>query len=183
MTLDDIINNYKSVHWLQDNCKLIHYFGLGFIQLKLSPEYRLHFYTSKLAPIVPDEDIHDHRYPFNSYILKGTLTQAIYEMIDGNKYVLEYESCQEGQPSELIRECDFKLLTLSVYSKDSTYFITDTTFHQVYSDHAITLISRPEGYWKSRARVAHIKDAPKVCPFSKKVPEKELWDIVKEMLC
>lgn len=177
-----IKNEYTNIDWLKANHTKIHYFGLGFIQLKLTPEFRLHFYTKKLPAIVGDEDIHDHRYYFSSHVLKGTFNQKIFQMRQGDDYELEYDSCQEGCKPEKIGECSFKLLTLSNYSAGSGYYIDENTFHQVFSDDAITLIYRPHNHTKPKARVAHKKGTPKVCPFSKKVPEEVLWEIVKEML-
>lgn len=36
--------------WLKANHRTIHYFGLGFIQLKLDESRRMHFYVPSLKP-------------------------------------------------------------------------------------------------------------------------------------
>jgi hypothetical protein len=55
-----------------------HWFGLGFIQLKLTNNERMHFWHPDLQPIVPEEEIHDHRYDFESFVIKGELRHQIY---------------------------------------------------------------------------------------------------------
>lgn len=187
MILQDIKNNYKNIDWLKKNAQMIHYFGLGFIQLKLALKedisiYRLHFYTEKLPPIIGDEDIHDHRYPFISHILKGKFSQTLFQLIDGDSYILEYESCKEGTEPEFIRKCNFDAIYISTYTAGSVYGLNHDTFHKVETEEAITLLCRPERYEVERARVGRLVDSPKVCPFSKKIEEKELWDIVASML-
>jgi hypothetical protein len=46
---------------LKEKCKMIHYFGLGFIQIKIDDTYRLHFYTNKLPKILHEEEVHNYR--------------------------------------------------------------------------------------------------------------------------
>ncbi len=178
MTIQEIKSNYHNVDWLKSNYQKIHYFGLGFIQLKLTPNYRLHFYTKQLPPIVGDEDIHDHRYSFLSHILRGRFEQYLFKMIDGTDYNLEYESCAENAKSEFIKQCSFELISSSVYTAGSSYFIHGNTFHRVKAEEAITLLFRPTDYAKEKARVATLVGQKKVCPFSKRIPEKELWEII-----
>ena len=51
------------------------YFGLGFIQCKINQHERVHIYHPDLMPIVNiEEEIHNHRYDFESTILMGKLT-------------------------------------------------------------------------------------------------------------
>lgn len=167
---------------LRKEAKLIHYFGLGFIQVKLSDTTRMHFYTAALPPIIPEEDIHDHRYDFTSRILHGTLRQEIFALTEGDSHILEDESCKESAPPmrsgvpygiKKIHEQEFR--------RGSSYVIDHDTFHRISATDAITFIGRGD-YKKEFARVAHVNMAPKVCPFSKKIPEKELWEIVSAMI-
>jgi len=168
--------------WLKKNTQMIHYFGLGFIQVKLTNEYRMHFYSPDLPPIIDDEDIHNHRYNFNSTILKGQLTQDLFVQIPGDKYILEDESCQEGcsAGTEPIL-CDFKLISSCDMAAKSEYFLHHDTFHRVKTESCITMLSRSE-YKKQFAQVARLKGSPKICPFSQKIEESELWQIIDVML-
>lgn len=170
------------IDWLKQNHQAIHYFGLGFIQVKLNNEYRLHFYCEELPPIIGEEEIHNHRYNFTSVVLKGQLIQDIFQLIPGDKYILEDESCQEGcHPTTAPTFCDFKLLCSNTYNQKSDYFIDHETFHRVNTDNCITMLSRSP-YKKEFAKVARLKDAAKICPFSQKIAEPELWQIVEHML-
>lgn len=172
-----------TLDWLKANCEMIHYFGLGFIQLKLDKTQRLHFYTKHLPPIVPEEDVHNHRYDFNSKIMSGTLVQEIFEVIPGETHTIEEESCQVGVKVEsTAKPCKLRLASMHTYHKNSEYFISHETFHRVsYIDHCITLLAR-SGYKKNLAQVIRPVGQEHVCPFSQKVPEERLWEIVEEMV-
>jgi len=171
------------VTWLKNNHQMIHYFGLGFIQLKIDKNTRLHFYNKKLPPIVSKEDIHNHRYDFTSEILLGTLIQEIYEVVPGDTHYLEDESCQvdvkvESKP----KLCSVQMSSRHIHSPKSSYLISHTTFHRVYCDfECITLLNRTD-YKKQLAQVIRPIEGAKVCPFSQKVKEEYLWNIIEEML-
>lgn len=171
-----------TLKYLKENSKLIHYFGLGFIQIKLSDTERVHFYTQELPAIIGLEDIHDHRYDFESTILKGYLKHETFELTEGNEFIMEQESCNpdvkiDGN-SKLV---GVRLNLKNTYEKYSTYFIPHTTLHRVKSNNGITHIKRGE-YKKDAANVIRKVNAEKICPFSKKIEEVYLWTIVEEML-
>jgi hypothetical protein len=172
-----------NLSWLKANCQMIHYFGLGFIQVKLDKAQRLHFYTDLLPPIVSEEDVHNHRYDFTSKILKGSLTQEIYELMDGDTHLVEDESCQAGVMAESNpKSCAIKLSSSHTYVAGSEYFIGHDTFHRVSNcGSCVTLLTR-SNYKKEFAQVIRPIDEEKTCPFSKKIEEKELWKIVGKML-
>jgi hypothetical protein len=168
---------------LQQKATHIHYFGLGFIQIKLGQTHRIHFYTDLLPAIVDKEDVHDHRYDFTSKILYGTFTQELFSVQEGNDYVLEEESCTEGyMPDESKRLlCTIEKISEEHFTTGSSYSISHTALHRVHSRDAITFLTRSP-YKKHLARVARKQDAPKVCPFSKKVDEATLWNMVDTLL-
>ena len=101
------------IDWLKKNAESIHYFGLGFIQVKINFPNRIHFYTTQLDKTVQEEEIHNHRYNFKSQILKGRFTQTIFT---ANKTDLSYthymtqESCNENDKTE------FPLLSVNLLS-------------------------------------------------------------------
>ncbi len=172
-----------SVEVLKAQCKLIHYFGLGFIQLKVSDSRRYHFYTKELPPIVPEEDIHNHRYDFRSIILAGSLCQEIYQLLPGDRYVCEDESCKaEVKAPSKPSPCTIGLLSRHIYTAGSEYFIRHQTFHKVkaYGD-CITQIDRTD-YKKEYAQVVRPVNEIAVCPFSQKIEESRLWEIVGRMI-
>lgn len=177
------LRHVLDLDWLKHNCQMIHYFGLGFIQLKIDKEYRMHFYTPELPPIISEEDVHNHRYDFTSVILCGSLTQEIYECVDEkDTHILEEESCQPGIKCETTQKaCGIKLLGKQFFSLSSRYWTHHDTFHRVSTQNCITLLRRSE-YKKNLAQVIRPKDALPICPFSKKVEESELWEIIERML-
>lgn len=171
------------LNWLKNNHQMVHYFGLGFIQLKLNQEYRIHFYTEELPPIISDEDIHNHRYDFTSTILKGDLTQEIYECVfDKDTHILEEESCQPGVKCDAMEKfCGVRLIGKQNFSLGSWYWMDHNTFHRVSTKECITLLKRSD-YKKKLAQVIRPKDAVSVCPFSKKIEENKLWGIIERMI-
>lgn len=168
---------------LKQKSTMIHYFGLGFIQIKLGQTYRLHIYTDILPAIIGKEDIHNHRYDFTSHILYGSLYQELYELIDDTTHVIEEESCKEGYvASDSTKKlCGIKKISDQHFCKGSSYTIDHRTFHRVASSDAITLLTRSD-YKKELAEVVRPLGAHKICPFSKKVAEDELWSIVDNVL-
>ncbi len=173
-----------TLKWLKANCQMVHYFGLGFIQLKINQYERLHFYTKDLPPIVPEEDIHNHRYDFTSKILAGMLIQEVYEVIPGSTHLIEDESCQVDVKTQIeeMKPCSIRLSSKHTYNTYSEYFIGHETFHRVYNfGYCITHLTRTD-YKKKFAQVIRPVGQEKVCPFSHKVAEGDLWDIIGAMI-
>lgn len=174
--------SYLNIDWLKQNHQMIHYFGLGFIQLKIDDRCRMHFYTPELPPIVSEEDVHNHRYNFDSKILKGEFTQELFHVIEGNSHIREHESCKEGVEAATVgTPCGIILASAHTYFTGSSYFINHKTFHRVIAKNCITLLNRGS-YKKDMAEVIRLVDAKKICPFSQKVEEEQLWEIVERML-
>lgn len=171
-----------SLLWLRTHHTKIHFFGLGFIQIKINETLRFHFYTKRLESIMPKEEIHNHRYAFRSYILKGDLNQEIFQITAGDTHVLVDVDCKEGSVphvgSMLWKPVLITDMTLAV---GSTYDIRDYTYHRVWSENCITKIERGSPV-KDKAAVCRPRNSPSVCPFSCKTPVGTLWDIVEDMI-
>ena len=172
-----------TLDYLKKRHTKIHYFGLGFIQIKLTQNTRIHFYTDLLPPIIGKEEIHNHRYDFTSIILFGNLTQETFTITNGNTHIQQDESCIEGETMKdtIGTYCGVSLSGIQNFAQSSSYFIDHTTFHRVYSNNAITFLERSD-YKKEFAEVLRPKNISPTCPFSKKVPEEELWKIVEMIL-
>src|SRR5271168_5571627 len=56
-----------------------YWFGLGFIQLKLSDTERMHFWLPEI-PHPEREEIHNHRYDFTSTVLAGHLMHEVWHL-------------------------------------------------------------------------------------------------------
>lgn len=164
-----IREEFKDINWLKANHQMIHYFGLGFIQLKIDNTYRMHFYTESLPAIVSQEDVHNHRYSFFSEIVKGKLLQELYQITDGDTHIKEQETCKAGIGADGMGvKCGLKETSRHRYFAGSRYWLNHDTFHRVWSANAITLLTRGE-IEKELAEVVRPVNAPKICPFSKKV--------------
>ena len=174
------------IDWLWANKSMVHYFGLGFIQLKIDQDNRVHFYTDKLPRTVELEEIHDHRYNFVSRILQGTLDQEIFELrfSDGKPtHRLVQESCGPVKCDfeSVERYCTISPVFQKLYHAGDSYFIDHNTFHRVDSNDAITHVCRG-GYQKEFANVAFPIGGTTTCPFSVKVSEDDLHDIIQDIL-
>jgi hypothetical protein len=181
-----MIIDYKDIDLIKRNCTKIHAFGLGFIQIKLGEERRIHLYTSKVKLTSEPEEFHDHRYTFYSWILQGTLHQDIVEVHRGvsiDNHTLEYVTCDAEKSSvELLLPSPAPVSLVSQISCEfvagSSYRLEADTFHRVSAkENTITFLRR---FPKTKNFAAVIKSAEKanVCPFSANtLSEDELWEI------
>ena len=120
-----------------------HYFGLGFIQCKINNYERIHIYHPDLMPIVNiEEEVHNHRYDFESTILLGSITNKKYEFIEGSKqtHFLQNESCNETIKVENNQN---KYGTINLISEDTvnvgeSYFMRYDEFHTFQTTQCIT---------------------------------------------
>lgn len=177
-----MFESYKEidVNWLKQNNTMIHFFGLGFIQVKINDEYRLHFFSEELTPFV--ETPHNHRYDFESKILKGQIKNNIYKLCNGNDYFVDKDSCQSGYKSEFSPILTgFELVSSNIYRQGEKYTMKHDVFHTVESNNCITLLKRGK-YFKNLADISYFSNEMKICPFSQNINEKELWRIVSKML-
>ena len=185
-------------------CDKIHYFGLGFIQIKMNARERYHFYSMNLKNhSMGWEEFHTHRYNFHSLVIKGQLVQDIVRIIDNcdGGYMLEQESCSvEEIPVEHklpVSTCDVRELMLLSMVAGSSYNINRNVFHRVrfYEDTITKVTKIPDGYSTEKnvlseiyhdkyAWVARKKLAQKECPFKagENFTENQLWEIVEKML-
>lgn len=182
-------SNYRTefldIDWLRKNYQMVHYFGLGFIQLKLNDSERLHFYTEEIKKTVEEEEVHNHRYNFVSTIISGRLLQEVYEidrMAIDNPYYVTQETCNSEDKREFPKvECNINHVFTGQYLVGEAYYIDHNTFHKVASDNAITHVKRSH-YKKQFADVIYKKDQAIVCPFSVKMSDEELFAIINDIL-
>lgn len=166
---------------LKHNHVRLYWYGLGFIQLKISHWHRLHFYTDGLGLDAINDDIHNHRYPFKSRILKGKLTASYWTWFDPDEkpatHILKNESCNPSvKDTAPPIPCTVHLMHSSEYLEGARYYLDEHTYHQV------TLDCETEVYPKSVAQVITPIGVEPICPFSKTLPEEELWRLMAKML-
>lgn len=167
-----------TLEYLKNNHDEIHYFGLGFIQIKIG-KTNFHFYTDKWG--VVEDNIHTHKYSFKSKILKGSLTQFIYKEVKGEEYNKTMCDCKEGTEDQFLKKTNLKEIIKMTLSPETVYEIDCNTIHKVESNFCITKIEKGE-YIKEKASIYKPFNMPKdVCPFFK-VDKKELWKEVERMI-
>lgn len=170
-----------SIDKLKELNQRIYFFGLGFIQVVTSDYERYHFYSEELETVT--DYPHNHRYGFISDIIKGELIQKIYTTIPGSTHLLYQESCKEGveAPQEEVL-VGLKELNKSYYKEGSLYRIDHETLHSIsVVGNTITHLYRGM-YEKEFADIVRPKEDSRICPFTNKIPETQLWEIIREML-
>jgi len=166
------------------------YFGLGFIQCKVNDVSRYHFWHPSLAPTVPEEQIHDHRYHFVSTIIRGKLTHETYSYIpdpNGNweKIVVSCDPNNKvdyNDPFNATIRCRIKLTGIYDLKRESTYTFMSEEFHKTKADRAVTYLTRVKPPYNKYAQVIKPINEGIVCPFEKKIPESELWEMIDDLL-
>ena len=173
--------------YLKQHATKIHFFGLGFIQVKLRKNERYHFYSPELAAITPPEEVHDHRYGFTSTVIKGVLEQELYAVEADPEAIWGWQmrqvSCDPEKPTPTTSE-PVRLIRIlkSEQVERSSYQIEHGAFHKVLPAKVNTityLIRGPK--IKEFARVVS-KGKEEVCPFSKQMSEDECWVHVKKII-
>lgn len=174
------------LEYLKKYCRKIHFFGLGFIQIKINDTLRFHFYTGKLESVV--ESIHTHRYNFESWVMKGFLHQELFYPIaynpgcTGKPHTLDSVSCQEGEPGIKGKMLWTPMRTFEGTLKaGSRYTLPHSTYHRVKSDCCITKVEVSSRISEYAGIMRPLGEEPR-CPFSKVVPTETLWEIVEDML-
>lgn len=161
------------------------FFGLGFIQLKVDQTYRFHFYHNSLQPIVADDEVHDHRYNFTSYVLAGEFSQNLYNFVPDQNGMFEMidVDCQTpGVELEGSIVGTLQFINASTYFPGSSYWLNKNIFHTVDArKNAITLLQRDK-IEKKYARVVKPLGSETICPFSAPMGESKCWELIQDMM-
>lgn len=184
-------NKYLDLDYLK-NLGTPDYFGLGFIQLKFNNgDSRLHFYHPEILPILSDEEIHNHRYPFDSFVLKGAISNEIYTyekfdaIFDVNKSSLVEVSCKKedaGKEPTFIRSVQPIKICNFMIREGSGYSLTPDAFHRIaVFEPTVTLLVRG-AIVSENAQVIRNNSTPAVCPFSKPMTVTECWEAIDKII-
>lgn len=173
-----------------------YWFGLGFIQLKLSDAERMHIWSPEI-PCPEREEIHNHRYDFTSTVLAGNLRHDVYhldcrlsasapdEIYLGSKYEIFETNCQPGKEGtvETVTPCLVSHVGTFNLQAGSTYQFPHTSFHTTEgTEFAITLLTRVLPKPIEFASVIKKKGAPTTCPFKDKLPTETCWEHIEAAL-
>lgn len=182
---EDILN----IDWLRSmsekNGTPPHWFGLGFIQLKLTENTRIHFWLPWLKGS-EREEIHNHRYNFVSRVLAGSLHKEIYHVMsdDAGDHELFMTTCAPGKEGEVTVTTPVSCSKIAEFdiAAPGTYFFGHDQFHTTEgTDFAITYLER-ENKVKSAAMVVKKTGEPTTCPFANPIPADVLWGHIKHGL-
>jgi hypothetical protein len=169
------------VEWFREAALEAHYFGLGFVQIKVSDSERWHFYSDSVPRITGEEEVHNHRYSFISQVMAGELVTDFWREVRGNTHQLYNVSCKPGETEELVRLCGLEHAIQMTLTSRSSYWLDRDTFHQVQSPYAITRVTRANER-RASAQVVRPLGARGVCPFSARLSDEELWRVVGQCL-
>lgn len=161
------------------------WFGLGFIQLKLDKDSRLHFWHPELSADTSEEELHDHRYRFHSRILVGEITHEEWFLEDDAEgdHDMVLVSCtpDKESPPEPIGRGFLRKGSVYTMRAGSEYEFSETGFHRIRATRAVTYLERGPVI-KEFARVIRPFGETSVCPFSRSVPENRLWECIADLL-
>ena len=162
-----------------------HWFGLGFIQLKLTENTRIHFWLPWLKG-KEREEIHNHRYNFVSRVLAGSLHKEIYAVTPdaSGGHELFTTTCAPGVEGEVTSFSPVSCSRIAEFdiTAPGLYFFAHDQFHTTEgTDFAITYLER-EPKVKSDAMVVKLAGAPTTCPFANPLPVDELWEHIERGL-
>lgn len=169
-----------------------HYFGLGFIQLKLSRAHRLHFWVPEW-PVIPGafDELHNHRYDFHSSVLKGSLAQKVYSIgpiktsgdhEDWEVIQVGCSSKEESEPQVIGYTMPHLVLEHRICAGQD-YFLSQRAFHVANpcDDTTITLV-KPGEVQEPMALVVRPQGNGFTCPFSLGYTEEECWKRIEVSL-
>lgn len=126
--------------WLQAVQEASYYHRNGFHKLVLLQgthfKLRLHHFEAQGATVPPAENIHDHRWPFASAIVSGSLHMKLFEPHVATGVPVEaYEyNSQRGQGNDRAvwkRSCFLRTTSYQVYEAGDQYFMPTTLLHQI----------------------------------------------------
>jgi hypothetical protein len=167
-----------------------HWFGLGFVQLKLSDTERMHFWVPEI-PRREREEIHNHRYDFVSSVLAGTLKHDIYHLdatvdpkadvriIDGCEYEIFETNCAPTAEGtiETVTPCIVTHVGTFTLEAGSSYALPHETFHTTEDTRfAITSLTRVLPKPIEFASVIKKRGAETTCPFKDKMDPDVCWE-------
>ena len=181
----DVMN----VHQLRNRAERFgsepYWFGLGFIQLKLSDTERMHFWTPAI-PRKEREEIHNHRYNFTSLVLAGKLKhQTFYAVSDVlGAYELFQTNCSPEKEGTVETVTPHHVFSSGYYEMvaGTKYFFPHYQFHTTEETlFAITYLRR-EPKVKEFADVIKTRGAGTTCLFAEKIPAEICWQYIAKAL-
>jgi hypothetical protein len=184
VNLNSDYKKFLDIDYLKATGAKPHFF-LDFIQLKLTDNQRMHFWHPDLPAYGAEEELHDHRYDFESRVLAGSTTHEEWNFVEdeGGDFEIIEKSCQPGNESPPRRIAVGDVRKGGSYSMvaGSVYHFPHDRFHRIHTDRCVTFLTRGEVI-KDVARIIKPLNAPDFCPFETKIEESKLWEIMADLL-
>lgn len=170
-----------------------YWFGLGFVQLKLTDVERMHFWLPEI-PRPEREEIHNHRYDFSSVVLAGELRHEVYHLDatvapDSVLIPTEWEifetNCAPSKEGavETATPCIVSKVGTFHLEAGSTYAFPHESFHTTEgTGFAVTQLVRVLPKPLEYASVIKRRGQPTTCPFSVKLPADTCWQYIDAAL-
>ncbi len=174
------MTNENLIDYLIKNHIIIQYFGLGFIQIKINEHKRFHFYHKDI--LATTDDIHNHTYDFKSTILRGTLTERLYLISNGNDYYQKISNCKLGSTNSILEnKVNANLICEITHLQNDSYHRKTTEYHTVYSDYGVTMLERGNKLNDTAIILIKNLDELHTCPFKNNYTIPQLWEIVNDI--
>lgn len=168
-----------------------HYFGLGFIQFKISPLHRLHVWVPDW-PVIPgaESEFHDHRNAFTSTVLAGLVEHEVAVLgpwcssdAPGAQEVVAV-SCKPSAAEDPRLLGYAPLVPVGVFrvAAHQSYSLTPDAFHRTRSEGPTVTWLKRGPMEREHARVLRPVGASFTCPFSLPRTWQECWDKVESVL-
>lgn len=177
--------NYLDINYLRALGVQPSFFGLGFIQFKIDERKRLHLWHPEFLELtggVYDDEWHDHRYPFQSQVLVGSITNQLAAHVDASNGEYEvWEVCCEGNGADRAGNAHLFEVGTFITGVGETYSLHQDALHKATAERCMTLQNRLDAPSKLKARVV-TKDYRSPNPFSINVSSKRLWEIMEDVV-
>lgn len=139
--------------------------GLGFAQVKLQGNQRLHVWH----PDLPRRDcfewspIHNHRFSFESRVLVGTQVNRIYKVTmaeDGTHDVISHDGPRSplgGRESFVCGRANVAAMPDQAYGPGQTYLMPELEYHETPNDGVVVTLMRKmtEGKIHANSLIVH----------------------------
>lgn len=159
------------ISYLKQNHDFILSYGLGFIQIKCG-DINYNFYHRNVQKFESASYPHNHQRDFVSEILKGTLKESVYTVIQGDNRA--YVACGDINAPDM--KLDFNLFSINNYVENDIYYRSNDTFHSVIGSHGtITKVTKYGD--KINAYVIGEEESSKI----QHIPETACWRMVEEV--
>ncbi len=180
-----------NIEWLRANGRNPRVHGNGFLQIDLPDEQRLHVFGHPLLPRqVVATPIHNHRFGFESQVLRGCLINLTWGFCYDKSYRATHQGYvakpREGEDTELIpigEQGVIMLISKEVVLPGKSYSMRARQFHQSTADEpTVTVMRKTERVDIDPTVLCRLGFSPDNAFNRYDLDEPALWTIAEESL-